>query len=100
MGLDPTVRAREERAQRAALRDGLLQCGRLLGWRARTVIVVTEQLARRPWKRCTRGELDEVLDELISVLRAFELRRNAPLPAPSEGPWPSPMRGGSRAHRA
>jgi hypothetical protein len=99
MGLDPTVRAREERAQRAALRDGLLQCGRLLGWRARTVIVLTEQLARRPWKRCTRGELDEVLDELLPVLLAFKLRDRAPLAAMADRGRPTATQGGRHEHR-
>jgi hypothetical protein len=64
--------------QRAALRDGLLECGRLIGWPARTTIVFTERLARRPWKRCTRAELSAVLEELLRVLWAFEVRRKTP----------------------
>ena len=64
--------------QRAALRDGLLECGRLIGWPPRTTIAFTERLARRPWKRCTRAELSAVLEELHSILWAFEVRRNTP----------------------
>ena len=62
--------------QRAALRDGLLECGRLIGWPTRTTISFTERLARRPWKRCTRVELSAVLDELHRILLALELRRH------------------------
>lgn len=64
--------------QRAALRDGLLECGRLIGWPTRTTIAFTERLARRPWKRCTPAELSAVLEELHSILRAVELRRHIP----------------------
>ena len=62
--------------QRAALRDGLLECGRLIGWPARTTIAFTERLARRPWKRCTRAELSTALEELHTILWAFEVRRH------------------------
>lgn len=64
--------------QRAALRDGLLECGRLIGWPARTTIAFTERLARRPWKRCTGAELSAVMEELHGILWAFEVRRNTP----------------------
>ncbi len=66
--------------QRAALRDGLLECGRLIGWPARTTIAFTERLARRPWKRCSPADLSAVLEELHSILWAFEVRRHAPTP--------------------
>jgi len=65
----------DDRAQRAALRDGVLECGRLMGWATRTTIVFAEGLVRRPWKRCTRVELAAVFEELRSVLRAHEVRR-------------------------
>ncbi len=64
--------------QRAALRDGLLECGRLIGWPPRTTIAFTERLARRPWKRCTGAELSAVLEELHSILWAFDVRRTTP----------------------
>jgi hypothetical protein len=56
--------------ERAALREGVLTCGRRLGWSTRTAIVFTERLTRRPWKRCTGPELASVLDELRAVARA------------------------------
>jgi hypothetical protein len=68
----------DDRAQRAALRDGVLECGRLIGWATRTTIVFAERLARRPWNRCTRVELSAVFGELRSILRAYELRRRTP----------------------
>src|SRR5436190_24114073 len=66
-----------EQAQRAALRDGVLACGRQMGWPARTTIAFTERVVRRPWKRCTRAELSAVLRELRSLLFAFEVRQLA-----------------------
>ena len=64
-------------AQRAALRDGVLACGRQMGWPTRTTIAFTERVARRPWKRCTRAELSAVLREFHSILFAFEVRQLA-----------------------
>ena len=78
MGLNRTFAMLDEQEQRAALRDGLLECGRLIGWPTRTTIAFTERLTRRPWKRCTRAELWAVLEELHSILRAFEIRRHTP----------------------
>lgn len=82
--------------QRAALRDGLLEYGRLIGWPTRTTIAFTERLARRPWKRCTGVELSAVIEELHSILWAFEIRRHTP-PAPS---CPASPRGGVPDRRA
>ena len=81
MGCNRAFAARNERARCAALRDGVLQCGRQLGWPTHTAIVFTEQLARRPWKRCTPVQLAEVLDELHALLWSFEVRRGAPATA-------------------
>ena len=78
MGINSSFAARDARAQRAALRDGVLQCGRLLGWPTRTVIALTEQVARRPWKRCGRAELGDVLDQLHAVVWAYEVRKSGP----------------------
>jgi len=68
----------DDRGQRAALRDGVLECGRLIGWATRTTIVFAERLARRPWKRCTPAELSWVLTELRSIRRAYAMRRHTP----------------------
>ena len=92
----PSWQHLDDRARCAALRDGLLRYGRLLGWGARTVIVVTEQLARRPWKRCGRVELADVLAQLGAVGRAGAVRERAPVPIPVG----RARKGGRRAHRA
>ena len=68
----------DDRGQRAALRDGVLECGRLIGWATHTTIVFAERLARRPWKRCTPAELACVLTELRSIHRAYAMRRRLP----------------------
>lgn len=92
----PSWQRLDDRARCAALRDGLLRHGRLLGWRARTVIAFTEQLARRPWKRCGRAELSDVLEQLRAIRRAFAVREHAPVPVPVGRAG----RGGHRAPRA
>ena len=74
--------------ERAALREGVLTCGRRLGWSTRTAIVFTERLTRRPWKRCTGPELASVLHELRAVARALAALGAEPPP------------GGSGGHRA
>lgn len=81
MGTDRSLAACDERAQRAALRETVLQYGRQIGWPSRTAIVFTERATRRPWKRCTSGQLRTVLDELEAILRARtapDPRRNGP----------------------
>ncbi len=81
MGTDRSLAACDERAQRAALRETVLQYGRQIGWPTRTAIVFTERATLRPWKRCTSGQLRTVLDELDAILRARILsnpRRNVP----------------------
>jgi hypothetical protein len=72
----PTTDVRRARAERARLRAGVLRCGGLLGWPARAVIAVAEDLAGQRWKRCTRGELDAVLDQLQAVVLAGATRRD------------------------
>lgn len=94
MGIDGSVAARDERAQRAALRDGVLECGRRIGWPAHTTIAFAEGLARRPWKRCTPAQLLVVLDELQATLRAFEVCRRTPA---ARGPAVRPERRDGRA---
>lgn len=76
MGRSPLLATHDEPSQRAALRDGVLEYGRLLGWPTRTTIAFAERLARRPWKRCTSRQLTPVLDELQAICRAVEARRN------------------------
>lgn len=68
MGISHSLALCEEREQRAALRETILQYGRQIGWPARTAIVFAEQLTRRPWKRCTAGQLWRVLDELDAIV--------------------------------
>lgn len=81
---DPLA-ARDERGERAALRDRILTYGRRIGWPAHTAIVFTEQLTRRPWKRCTCAELSAVVDELRTILSADEARpRTVPTSAHDE----------------
>lgn len=64
-----------ERQQRAALREGLLEYGRVLGWSAHTTITFTEGLMRCPWKHGTVTQLSSVRDELHTIVLAFEVRR-------------------------
>lgn len=70
MGTNRSLATCDEREQRAALRETILQYGRQIGWPTRTAIVFTERSTRRPWKRCTSGQLWTVLDELDAILRA------------------------------
>lgn len=72
---------RDEAQQRAALRAGVLEYGRVLRWSTRATIAFTEQLARRPWKRLTRDQLSAVAEELHAMVWAFEFRHHAPQPS-------------------
>src|SRR5688500_6072589 len=81
MGCNSTFAARDERVRGAALRDGVLQCGRRLGWPSRIAITFIEQLARRPWKRCTPEQLAAVLDELHTIQWALEVCKTGPVTA-------------------
>ncbi|MBI4496696.1 MAG: hypothetical protein HY689_02210 [Chloroflexi bacterium] len=65
-----TFSTMDEQQQRAALRARILRYGRQIGWPCRTAITFTEQCARRPWKRCTSGQLWTVVDELDVILWA------------------------------
>jgi hypothetical protein len=97
MGTDRSLAACDERAQRAALRETVLQYGRQIGWPARTAIVFTERATRRPWKRCTSGQLRTVLDELDAILRARiapDPRRNGPFDQAGQQPRKSLPRAG------
>lgn len=68
----------DDRARRAVLRDRILASARLLGWPARTTIVFTEQLARRPWKRCRAAELVLVLEQLHAILGVDAVHASLP----------------------
>lgn len=67
MGMNPSLTMHDERTTCAQLRDTILRVGRQIGWPSRTAITFTEQCARRPWKRCTSGQLWTVLAELDAV---------------------------------
>ncbi len=58
-----------EGERRAALRQNILQYGRLLGWPTRTAIAFVERATRRPWKRCTSDQLVELARELSTIHR-------------------------------
>ena len=81
MSLSRSLTTHDEARQRAALRAGALEYGRVLHWSTRTTIAFSEQLARRPWKRLTRDQLSTVVDELHGLVWAFEFRRQSPQPA-------------------
>ncbi|MCX6021485.1 MAG: hypothetical protein NTZ05_07105 [Chloroflexi bacterium] len=60
----------DEDERRAEARDTILQYGREIGWPSRMTVMFTEKLTRRPWKRCTLGQLWTVLDQMDAILRA------------------------------
>lgn len=77
MAGDRMLTPRDARARRAALRDGVLACGRRIGWSAHTTVAFTEGLARCHWKRCSQAQLAAVLDELQATLRTLAARGDA-----------------------
>jgi len=50
-----------ERAARRRLRAGVLRPGSFLGWDAQRAVRFSEAVAGRPWRRCGRTELVQVL---------------------------------------
>jgi hypothetical protein len=80
--------------RRAALRQNILQYGRLLGWPTRTAIAFVERATRRPWKRCTSDQLVELARELSTIHRlsqqaSFDLMESS---APERVPGRSHVR--------
>lgn len=73
MGTNRSLATCDEREQRAALRETILQHGRQIGWPTRSAIVFTERATRRPWKRCTADQLWTVLDEIDAILQVCAL---------------------------
>ncbi len=79
MELNRIIDHADERTCRAALRQNVLQYGRLLGWPARSAIAFVERATGRPWKRCTSEQLANLVDELATMHRLAELESTEPL---------------------
>jgi hypothetical protein len=82
--------------RRAALRQNILQYGRLLGWPTRTAIAFVERATRRPWKRCTSDQLVELARELSTIHRLSQQESFDPMESSAPGRLP----GGSHVRRA
>jgi hypothetical protein len=67
MGLSYNRVRGDERAERAALRENVLEYARLLGWSSCTAIAFAERAARRPWKRCRSDQLARVVSDLSAI---------------------------------
>jgi hypothetical protein len=67
MGLSHNRAHADERVERAALRQNVLEYARLLGWPSRTVIAFAERAARRPWKRCRSDQLADIVSDLSTI---------------------------------
>jgi hypothetical protein len=69
MGITETRRLQTDadRAARQRLRAGVLRLGTYLGWDRHGVIRFSEATAGRPWRRCGRTELLQVLGAFAEV---------------------------------
>ncbi len=56
-----------DRAVRRRLRAGLLRLGDYLGWDRQKVVCFSEAAAGRPWRRCDRTALLQVLGAFAEV---------------------------------
>ncbi len=56
-----------DRAVRRRLRAGVLRLGGYLGWDRQKVVRFSEALAGRPWRRCDRTALLQVLGAFAEV---------------------------------
>jgi hypothetical protein len=65
--------------RRAALRQNILQYGRLLRWSTRTSIAFVERATRRPWKRRTSDQLAAVISDLHAIHQGLA-RSRPPIP--------------------
>ncbi len=59
--------AESDRAVRRRLRAGVLRLGEYLGWDTRRVVRFSEAVVGRPWRRCGRAELLQVLGAFAEV---------------------------------
>jgi hypothetical protein len=67
MGTTERLRMDEDRAVRQRLRGGLFRLGAYLGWDRQRVIRFSEATAGRPWRRCGRTDLLQVLGAFAEV---------------------------------
>jgi hypothetical protein len=96
MGLSYNRVRTDERAERAALRQNVLEYARLLGWPSRTAIAFAERAARRPWKRCRSDQLANIVSDLSTIhVGLTRFRGLVLLVDTSDG---RPDRGGSGEH--
>lgn len=58
----------------ARLRSSVLRLGETLGWQHQEVRAFTEALTARPWQRCGRAELEQVLREYGDIALAIAAR--------------------------
>jgi hypothetical protein len=59
----------------AALRTAVLRVGALLGWSPSDVIAFAEALTGCPWPHAGRPDLELVLEEYRTLLRALRAKR-------------------------
>ena len=83
MVVESTRRARSPGGERARLRAAVLRLGASLGWRRSEVIAFSSALIGRPWRRLREPELDMVLEEYRTLVRAIRAKaaRRAAAPA-------------------
>ena len=61
------LQGNRDRAVRRRLRAGVLRLGGYLGWDRQKVVRFSEATAGRPWRRCDRTELLQVLGAFAEV---------------------------------
>ena len=65
------------RSTDARLRSHVLRLGETLGWPHADIRAFTEALTTRPWQRCRRAELEQVLREYGDIALAIAAKREA-----------------------
>lgn len=60
------------RRRRAELRTAVLRLGGLLGWRSGEVIAFAEAVTDCPWRRCSCGEFERVIEEYWAIGRVIQ----------------------------
>ncbi len=58
----------------ARLRHSVLRLGETLGWQHHEIRAFTEALTNRPWQRCRRAELEQVLREYGDLAQTIAAR--------------------------